>query len=250
LSAGRPDAGSADKEEHLGMTQLLTDRFGEALVYAERAHRAQTRKGTTIPYVAHLLAVASLVLEHGGGEDQAIAALLHDVVEDQGGAAAAAEIRARFGDRVADIVLACTDTEATPKPPWRARKEAYVASVAGKSDDAILVTAADKLHNASAILEDYRVLGEALWRASPAAATARSGTIVPSPTRSQRGARVGSPSGSPGRSRTSRRSRRRRPEDPASPPARLGSHMARGSRRYHSSRQGPGLSVTGRPGLR
>jgi (p)ppGpp synthase/HD superfamily hydrolase len=99
------------------MTQLLTDRFGEALVYAERAHRDQTRKGTTIPYVAHLLAVASLVLEHGGGEDQAIAALLHDVVEEQGGAAAAAEIRARFGDRVADIVLACTDTEATPKPP-------------------------------------------------------------------------------------------------------------------------------------
>jgi (p)ppGpp synthase/HD superfamily hydrolase len=156
------------------MTQLLTDRFGEALVYAERAHRAQTRKGTTIPYVAHLLAVASLVLEHGGGEDQAIAALLHDVVEDQGGAAAAAEIRARFGDRVADIVLACTDTEATPKPPWRARKEAYVASVAGKSDDAILVTAADKLHNASAILEDYRVLGEALW---PRFTGGRDGTL-------------------------------------------------------------------------
>jgi (p)ppGpp synthase/HD superfamily hydrolase len=95
-------------------------------------------------------------------------------VEDQGGAAAAAEIRARFGDRVADIVLACTDTEATPKPPWRARKEAYVASVAGKSDDAILVTAADKLHNASAILEDYRVLGEALW---PRFTGGRDGTL-------------------------------------------------------------------------
>jgi (p)ppGpp synthase/HD superfamily hydrolase len=156
------------------MTHLLTDRFGEALAFAERAHRAQVRKGTTIPYVAHLLAVASLVLEHGGGEDQAIAALLHDVVEDQGGAAAAAEIRARFGDRVADIVLACTDTEATPKPPWRARKEAYVASVAGKTDDAILVTACDKLHNATAILEDYRVLGEALW---PRFTGGREGTL-------------------------------------------------------------------------
>jgi (p)ppGpp synthase/HD superfamily hydrolase len=156
------------------MTHLLTDRFGEALAFAERAHRAQVRKGTTIPYVAHLLAVASLVLEHGGGEDQAIAALLPDVVGDQGGAAAAAEIRARFGDRVADIVLACTDTEATPKPPWRARKEAYVASVAGKTDDAILVTACDKLHNATAILEDYRVLGEALW---PRFTGGREGTL-------------------------------------------------------------------------
>ena len=145
------------------MTDLLTDRFGEALVFAERAHRSQTRKGTPIPYVSHLMAVASLVLDYGGDEDQAIAALLHDVVEDQGGATMAAEIRARFNDRVADIVLACSDTDAIPKPPWRDRKETYIASVSHKSPDAILVTMADKLHNATAILEDHREIGDAIW---------------------------------------------------------------------------------------
>ena len=142
---------------------LLTDRFGEALTFAERAHRTQTRKGTDIPYVSHLMAVAAVVLEHGGDEDQAIAALLHDVVEDQGGAAIAREIRVRFNDRVADIVLACTDTDAVPKPPWRARKEAYIASVETKHADALLVTLADKLHNAIAILEDHRRIGDAIW---------------------------------------------------------------------------------------
>lgn len=141
----------------------LTDRFGAALSFAERAHRAQTRKGSAIPYVAHLLAVASLVLEHGGDEDEAIAALLHDVVEDQGGPAAAAEVRARFGDRVAQIVLECTDADVVPKPPWRARKEAFLASIATTSDEAVLVTAADKLHNAISVLEDHRAIGDGLW---------------------------------------------------------------------------------------
>jgi (p)ppGpp synthase/HD superfamily hydrolase len=142
---------------------LLTDRFGEALTLAERAHRAQTRKCTDIPYVAHLLAVAAIVLEYGGDEDQAIAALLHDVVEDQGGAEMAGKVRARFGDRVAEIVLACTDTDTLPKPPWRARKEAWVAAIETEREDALIVTMADKLHNATAIIEDHRQIGDAIW---------------------------------------------------------------------------------------
>lgn len=142
---------------------VLSNRFGAALMFAESSHRQQTRKGSDIPYVAHLLAVTALVLEHGGDEDQAIAALLHDAVEDQGGPEMADRIRLRFGDRVAAIVLACTDSLATPKPPWRARKAAYIATIPGKTDDAILVTLADKTHNATAIVEDRRVVGEAIW---------------------------------------------------------------------------------------
>ena len=138
-------------------------RFADALAYATLLHDGQLRKGTYIPYVSHLLAVAGLVLEHGGGDDEAIAALLHDGPEDQGGETVLAGIRARFGDRVADIVAACSDTFETPKPPWKARKQAYIAAIAGKSDGARLVSAADKLHNARAILADLRVLGPALW---------------------------------------------------------------------------------------
>lgn len=144
------------------MTQL-SSRFGSALSFAENAHRNQTRKGTTIPYVAHLLAVAALVLEQGGDEDQAIAALLHDAVEDQGGLQMAERIRRLFGDRVADMVLACTDSVVIPKPSWRARKEAYVAGIAAKPAGALLVVLADKTHNATAIAEDRRVIGDAIW---------------------------------------------------------------------------------------
>ena len=142
---------------------MLTDRFGEALVFAEKAHREQVRKETDIPYVAHLLAVASIVLEHGGDEDQAIAALLHDAVEDQGGDAMGLEIRDRFGERVYSIVMACTDATMIPKPPWRERKEAYIAAVPGKPSDALLVAMADKLHNAHSILEDHRRIGDVIW---------------------------------------------------------------------------------------
>lgn len=141
----------------------LTERFEEALVFATRLHAKQERKGTEIPYVSHLLAVASLALEHGATEDEAIAALLHDAVEDQGGDAARQEIRRRFGDEVAAIVDGCTDAEVVPKPPWRARKEAYVAHVATAPPSVRLVSMADKLHNARAILTDYRVHGESLW---------------------------------------------------------------------------------------
>jgi (p)ppGpp synthase/HD superfamily hydrolase len=141
----------------------LSARFEEALILAVRWHAGQVRKETTIPYIAHLLGVASLVLEQGADEDEAIAALLHDAVEDQGGAVALEEIRRHFGDRVAEIVAGCTDAWTTPKPPWRERKEAYIAHLRQASASVRLVSAADKLHNARSILADYRVLGDALW---------------------------------------------------------------------------------------
>jgi (p)ppGpp synthase/HD superfamily hydrolase len=141
----------------------LSEQFVDALAYATELHNGQTRKGTDIPYISHLLAVCGLVLEHGGGETEAMAALLHDGPEDRGGEATLAQIRERYGDAVADIVAACSDTFETPKPPWKARKEAYIAAIALKSAGARLVSAADKLHNARAILADLRVHGPALW---------------------------------------------------------------------------------------
>jgi len=141
----------------------LSTRFEEALVFATQLHAGQTRKGTTIPYIAHLLAVTAIVLEYGGNEDEAIAALLHDSIEDQGGASTREEIRKRFGDRVEEIVDGCTDTDVTPKPPWQTRKEAYIAHIGMASAPVRLVSAADKLHNARAVLEDYRIVGEVLW---------------------------------------------------------------------------------------
>jgi (p)ppGpp synthase/HD superfamily hydrolase len=139
------------------------EKFERALVYAARLHRDQYRKGTRIPYVTHLLAVASIVGENGGTEDEVVAALLHDAPEDQGGEAILEEIRARFGDEVAQIVDGCTDTYEDPKPPWRERKERYLAHLAGASGSVRLVSSADKLHNARAVLSDYRLLGEDLW---------------------------------------------------------------------------------------
>jgi (p)ppGpp synthase/HD superfamily hydrolase len=141
----------------------LTPRFDEALVWASELHRAQQRKGTGIPYLAHLLAVSGLVLEAGGDEEQAIAALLHDAVEDQGGLPRLAEIRNRFGTRIATIVEGCTDAVQVPKPPWRARKQAYLDHLQQASDDVRLVSCADKLHNARCILFDFRTQGGALW---------------------------------------------------------------------------------------
>lgn len=147
----------------------LGPRFDEALVYAADVHREQLRKGTETPYIAHLLAVSALVIEDGArsgevNEDEAIAALLHDAAEDQGGEARLADIRARFGDRVAEIVAACSDTFEDPKPPWRERKEAYIARLREETDVGVLrVFLADKLHNARQILEDYREVGDALW---------------------------------------------------------------------------------------
>jgi (p)ppGpp synthase/HD superfamily hydrolase len=141
----------------------LTARFEEALVYAAQLHARQLRKGTTIPYISHLLAVTALVLENGGDEDEAIAALLHDAVEDQGGAGTREEIRRRFGDTVASIVNDCSDTDIIPKPPWRERKERYIAHLREATPSVRLISAADKLHNARAILSDYRQSGESVW---------------------------------------------------------------------------------------
>ena len=142
---------------------VLTGRFAEALSFAEAAHRDQRRKGSGTPYIAHLMSVSALVLEHGGDEDMAIAALLHDAVEDQGGVAMEAAIRARFGDRVAGIVMDCTDAVVMPKPPWRARKEAYLAKLDAKPAESLAVSLADKVHNARTILDDHRAVGDALW---------------------------------------------------------------------------------------
>jgi len=141
----------------------LTARFREALLFAAQLHAGQTRKGSGVPYVAHLLGVTSIVLEHGGDEDQAIAALLHDAVEDQGGAEMSARIRELFGTRVASIVDACSDSDSLPKPPWRDRKEGYLKRLEAEPEEVRLVSAADKLYNARAIVADYRALGEAVW---------------------------------------------------------------------------------------
>ena len=141
----------------------LGARFEQALVFATQKHSGQSRKQSSVPYVAHLLSVAALVLEAGGDEDQAIAALLHDVVEDCGGAPVLIEVRQRFGDRVARIVEGCTDTDQDPKPPWRARKEDYLRHLQQGGEDVRLVSVADKLHNVRSIVVDYRYLGESLW---------------------------------------------------------------------------------------
>jgi (p)ppGpp synthase/HD superfamily hydrolase len=139
------------------------EKLETAFIYAFKLHRDQYRKGTRVPYITHLLAVAAIVGENGGTENEVVAALLHDAPEDQGGEATLEDIRARFGDEVAEIVAGCTDTYEDPKPPWRERKENYVAHLAGASDSVRLVSAADKLHNARTVLADYRALGENLW---------------------------------------------------------------------------------------
>lgn len=143
----------------------LSRRFLEALGFAAELHLNQRRKRTDIPYVSHILAVASIVMESGATEDEVIAALLHDAVEDQGGRPMLEQIRARFGETVAAIVEGCTDACIEPKPAWKSRKEAYIAHLRDPrtSSSVRLVSTADKLHNARTILRDYRQLGEQLW---------------------------------------------------------------------------------------
>ncbi len=141
----------------------LSARYGDALSYAHHLHREQLRKGGSIPYVSHLLAVSSLVLEAAGDEDQAIAALLHDALEDQGDKTSFDEIERRFGSRVAGIVRACSDTEVVPKPPWCQRKQEYLTRLETEQEDALLVSLADKLHNARATLSDLRADGSGVW---------------------------------------------------------------------------------------
>lgn len=146
-------------------TPLLTARFDAALHYATRHHARQLRKGTPVPYAAHLLAVASLVLEMQGSEDEAIAGLLHDVVEDGGGSAALREIEEAYGPQVAEMVLENSDSvdEGERKGAWYARKRAYVDAFPHKTPAGLRVSLADKLHNARSILIDYRTYGDELW---------------------------------------------------------------------------------------
>src|SRR5512139_2838259 len=141
----------------------FSPRFDQALVYAHQLHARQTRKGTTIPYIGHLLAVTAIVIENGGTEDEVIAALLHDAIEDAGGDPIRQVIRDRYGDKVLAIVEGCTDTDQTPKPPWRARKEDYLAHLSEASPSVLLVSLADKIHNAGSILRDLRNEGDSVW---------------------------------------------------------------------------------------
>ncbi|MFH1634991.1 MAG: HD domain-containing protein [Chloroflexota bacterium] len=141
----------------------LTPRFQEALVFATQLHARQLRKGSAVPYIAHLLSVTGLVLEAGGDEDEAIAALLHDAVEDQGGLDTLADIRCCFGDRVAAIVEGCSDAYTIPKPPWQQRKEKYIAHLREASPEVRRVSLADKLHNARSILRDLHKDCAATW---------------------------------------------------------------------------------------
>ena len=141
----------------------LGPRFLHAFRFAAEKHAGQTRRASSIPYIAHLMGVASLVLEFGGDEDLAIAALLHDVVEDCGGASMLKEVRRKFGSRVAKIVGGCTDSDLEPKPPWRERKETYIEHLKSADAETRLVSAADKLNNVRSILSDYREVGESIW---------------------------------------------------------------------------------------
>ena len=141
----------------------LGPRFQRAFAFAAEKHAGQTRKASSIPYIAHLMGVASLVLEGGGDEDMAIAALLHDVVEDCGGEPMLKEVRRRFGNRVAKIVDGCTDAYVIPKPAWRERKDNYIARLKKEPADTRLVSAADKLNNIRSIISDYRAIGESVW---------------------------------------------------------------------------------------
>ncbi len=146
------------------MPITLTDSFNQALEYAARLHLGQKRKGTDIPYMSHLLATAVTVMEHGQDEDEVIAALLHDAAEDAGGRKTLEYIRNKFGDRVADIVEHCSDAFEEKKPPWEERKKAYIKGLKKVEDPSILlVSIADKLHNARSILKDYKIIGEDLW---------------------------------------------------------------------------------------
>lgn len=150
---------------NLNTTQnpLLTNRFEQALIYASRLHNKQIRKGSNVPYISHLLSVTALVLEDGGDEDEAIAALLHDAVEDQGGQAIREVIFDMFGARVVEIVDGCTDADTIPKPPWQERKQQYIDNLRDASTSIRKVSLADKLHNARSILRDLSQEGKEIW---------------------------------------------------------------------------------------
>ncbi len=144
----------------------LTPRYTDAFDHARQLHAGDVRKGTGVPYLAHLLAVSSLVIEHGGDEDLAIAALLHDAAEDHGGRAQLDEISRRWGSGVASVVEACSDTlvaDPAHKEPWLERKQGYLDRLADEPERVLVVVAADKLHNARTLLADHRALGDQIW---------------------------------------------------------------------------------------
>lgn len=145
------------------MNTKLTDKFESALVYATRLHANQTRKISGVPYISHLLSVAALVIEAGGTEEQAIAALLHDSIEDQGGKPTREEIRQQFGETVVAIIDGCTEWDTPPKPPWQERKTRYLDKLRHASPSVRLVSLADKLHNARSLLADWRQHGDVIW---------------------------------------------------------------------------------------
>lgn len=142
---------------------ILSDRFTNAMTYAIFVHKSQNRKNTNVPYISHLLAVTSIVLEEGGDEDLAIAALLHDSVEDQGGMDRLIDIRLHYGERVANIVEACSDSFTSPKSPWKIRKDYYLEHLKTADEDVLLISLADKLHNSSTICRDFQKEGEKIW---------------------------------------------------------------------------------------
>ena len=144
-------------------TTQLTDRFEQALIYAHRLHKDQVRKVSGVPYISHLLSVAALVLEDGGSEDEAIAALLHDAVEDQGGLATREVIRQQFGEAVVAIVDGCTESHTVPKPPWSERKARYLEQLQSGSASVRRIALADKLHNARSLLRDWDIMGDRIW---------------------------------------------------------------------------------------
>jgi (p)ppGpp synthase/HD superfamily hydrolase len=154
--------------ESAATAPMLTERFERAFGLASEIHARQVRKGTTVPYISHLMSVAALALEHGGDEDAAISALLHDAIEDSDdGTRTEAQIRGELGDQVADTVVGCSDAIAVPgeaKAPWRERKERYIRRLAGEdAPRVLLVSACDKLHNARTIVADLRLIGPAVW---------------------------------------------------------------------------------------
>jgi len=148
----------------MGPAVRTSRRLAEAFAFAERIHRGQTRKKTQAPALSHLMAVTSLVLENGGDEEEAMAALLHDGPEDCAGRKTLDEIRGRFGDRVAHIVEGCTDSMETPKPPWQERKSRYMAHLPAADESILLVSLADKVHNVRSLVVEHRLVGEALWQ--------------------------------------------------------------------------------------
>lgn len=145
------------------MSAELTERFEQAFIYAHRLHANQTRKVSGVPYISHLMSVAALVLEDRGSEDEAIAALLHDAIEDQGGQATREQICQQFGDRVAAIVDGCTEWSIPPKPPWKERKLRYLENLQTASSQVRRVSLADKLHNARSLLADWQRSGDEIW---------------------------------------------------------------------------------------